>query len=263
MTARLTDDEVAKWAGYLYGAVTGRHEVEAITKSTYLSVEDAYRIQAAGIDLRVANGETIVGAKAGLTSKAKQEQMGVNEPIFGVLTDAMAIVENDSVPLGTRIHPRSEPELVFKTARDLEGDVGPGDVLAATASIHAGIEIIDSRFEKFSFTLTDVIADNTSASGYIVSEQGFAPDEVDLSSTRCRFTGNGQDHSATGAALLGDPALCVALLVQHLSHPGAALPAGSVVLAGGMTDAVPLSAGVRISATYADLGLELIVDPKE
>ena len=252
----LTERQVTTWASYLADAIANQTEVAAISKTLDLSVDDAYRIQAAGIEARLANGETIIGAKTGLTSRAKQLQMGVEEPIFGYLTDSMLLDTEQTVALDTLVHARCEPEIVFRLADDLEGaTVTSHDVLDATASVHAGIEIIDSRYEKFSFTLPDVIADNTSAARFIVGTVGVAPRDVDLTLLGCIFEHNGTIMStATGAALLGDPASCVAMLVRHLSKHRRRLEAGSTILAGALTDAVALEAGDVVTARFGSLG---------
>ena len=152
------------WAEYLLDAADRRAEVVSIAKQVdVLTVDDGYDIQAALLDLRLARGERLVGAKLGLTSVAKQQQMGVDEPAYGWVTDR-SVLTSDAVPLDELIHPRAEPEIVFRLGSDLSGpSLTPGDVLDATAEVLGGIEIIDSRYEAFAFTLPDVIADNTSA----------------------------------------------------------------------------------------------------
>ena len=243
------------WAEYLLDAADQRIEVPAITKQVELSVDDAYAIQAALLDLRLARGEIVVGAKLGLTSVAKQQQMGVDEPVYGWVTDR-SVLPTDEVPLDALIHPRVEPELVFRMAEDLSGpDVTAHDVLDATGTVLGGIEIIDSRYEAFSFTLPDVIADNTSAAMVRLGAGGIAPRDADLTTLGCTFEVDGAAAAtATGAALLGDPAAGVAMLVRHLDGVGRRLEAGWVVLAGAMTDAKSLVAGAIAGANYDYLG---------
>ena len=257
----LSDQEVEHWAAYLADAIDRRSEVAAITKSMDLSLDDAYRIQAAGVAARLAGGEAIIGAKTGLTSKAKQVQMGVSEPIFGVLTNTMMLNSEELLQLDTLVHARCEPEIVFRLAEDLKGpNITAGDVLDATATVHGGIEIIDSRYEKFSFTLPDVIADNTSAARFTIGSTGVAPRDVDLTVLGCVFKHNGNlAATATGAALLGDPAICVAMLANHLATRDQYLSGGSIILAGALSDAVALSPGDFAVASYASLGEVRIV----
>ena len=171
----------AHWAQYLLAAVDKRSDVQAITKQVdELSIDDAYAIQAALLELQLGRGDTLAGAKLGLTSVAKQEQMGVDAPVYGWVP-ASTVLTNGAAPLGELIHPRCEPEIVFILGEDLAGpNVTADDVLDATEKVVGGIEVIDSRYEKFSFTLTDVIADNTSAARVVIGDDGIAPRDADL-----------------------------------------------------------------------------------
>jgi len=248
--------EVDRLASMLTMARVERVETNAITASGELAVDEAYAIQRAVVDQLLSAGDHVIGAKLGLTSRAKQVQMGVDEPIFGVLTSSMRLDSGSTFDLNTMIHPRCEPEIVFMIGDDLSGrDVTGPDVLDATAFVHGGIEVIDSRYRAFSFTLPDVIADNTSAARFVVGARGVLPHEFDLTVMGCTFMHNSQvSGTATGAALLGDPAECVALLVRHLADSGEGLPAGSVVLAGSLTDAIAAAAGDTFTARYGGLG---------
>lgn len=246
------------WAEYLLAAMDERREVMGIAKQVErLDVDDAYLIQAELVALRLARGEQLVGAKLGLTSVAKQQQMGVSEPCYGWVFDT-SVLAGDNVRLDELIHPRAEPEFVFTMAQDLSGpDVTAGDVLDATAKVCGGIEVIDSRYEAFSFTLPDVVADNTSAARVRLGTAGISPraGDRDLATVTCALDVDGVEvASATGAALLNDPAECVAMLVRHLHRTGQGLRAGWVVLAGAATDARPLGAGTQVSARYSRFG---------
>lgn len=246
----------AHWAQYLLAGVDERSEVQAITKQVdELSIDDAYAIQAALLELQLGRGDTLAGAKLGLTSAAKQEQMGVDAPVYGWVP-ASSVLTNGIVPLGELIHPRCEPEIVFILGEDLAGpNVTADDVLDATSKVVGGIEVIDSRFEAFSFTLPDVIADNTSAARVVIGDEGMAPREVDLTTLGCVFEVDGEiTGTATGAALLGDPAACVAMLANHLGKHGQKLEAGWLVMAGAATDARPLADGTVATARYSHLG---------
>lgn len=247
----------ARWAAYLMAGVDERRELQAITKQVdQLSIDDAYAIQAALLELQLDRGDTVAGAKLGLTSAAKQEQMGVDEPVYGWVPAASVLGPEGEVPLGELIHPRCEPEIVFRLGQDLSGPgVEAGDVLDATAEVIGGIEIIDSRYEAFSFTLPDVIADNTSAARVVVGSDGIGPRDADLTTLGCVFEVNGEiTGTATGAALLGDPATCVAMLANHLGKYGQRLEAGWIVMAGAATDAKPLAIGTTATARYSHLG---------
>jgi 2-oxo-3-hexenedioate decarboxylase len=253
--------DIDRWVGYLLDAVDRRAEVAAISSQTVdLSVEAAYDVQDALVAARVAAGDRVVGAKLGVTSKAKQLQMGIDEPAYGWLLGSTQRPAGSGIALDELIHPRCEPEIVFHMANDLEGPgVTARDVLDATASVSGGIEIIDSRYERFKFTLPDVIADNTSAARFIVGSDGVGPADVDLRLVDCAFEIDGTIvASATGEALLGDPAACVALLANHLATRGHKIEAGWVVLAGALTDAFPLIAGTQAVAHYSDVGTVVV-----
>ena len=246
----------SKWAEYLLAGVDERREVMAITQQVEeLGIDDAYAIQAALLELQLGRGDEIVGAKLGLTSVAKQEQMGVSDPVYGWVLRS-AVLPGQEVTLSELIHPRVEPELVFLMAEDLAGPgVTADDVLDATAEVVGGIEVIDSRYQAFSFTLPDVIADNTSAARVAVGTDGIKPREADLTTLGCLFEVDGRiTGTATGAALLDDPAACVAMLANHLGRHGQSLKAGWIVPAGAPTDARPLAVGTTAIARYSHLG---------
>ncbi len=246
----------AEWAAYLQAAVDERREVGGIEKQLdALPLDDAYAIQAALLELKLSRGDSVVGAKLGLTSVAKQEQMGVTDPCYGWVLES-SVLDGPDVVVDELIHPRVEPELVFVLAEDLSGPgVTADDVLDATASVVGGIEVIDSRYEAFSFTLPDVVADNTSAARVAVGTDGVGPREVDLLTLGCVFEVDAQIMgTATGAALLDDPAACVAMLANHLGRHGQKLEAGWIIPAGAPTDARPLAPGTVAQARYSHLG---------
>lgn len=247
----------AHWARYLQAAVDDRREVVGIgAQIGEMTLEDAYLVQDALLAARLFRGDTLAGAKLGLTSKAKQEQMGVREPAYGWVSRSSVLGADAEVAISELIHPRVEPEFVFVMGDDLEGDdCTADDVLDRTELVVGGIEVIDSRYEAFKFTLPDVIADNTSAARVAIGTAGVAPREVDLREVMCTFTVDGEvTGTATGEALLGSPAECVALLVRHLARAGRGLKAGWVVPAGAPLDARPFGVGTVATASYSHFG---------
>jgi 2-oxo-3-hexenedioate decarboxylase len=249
--------DFTSWAGYLQAAADERRAVQGIESQVHeLSIADAYHIQDALIAHRLAHGDSLAGAKLGLTSKAKQQQMGVAEPAYGWVPRSSVLPARADVRIGELIHPRVEPEFVFEIGSDLEGEsCTADDVLDATARVVGGIEVIDSRYEAFKFTLADVIADNTSAARVAIGEAGVSPRLVDLREVECTFTVDGEvTGQATGEALLGSPAECVALLVRHLARSGRGLHAGWLVMAGAPVDARPFGVGTTATATYSHFG---------
>lgn len=250
--------DLAKWAGYLIDAEAAREAVEPITDAEpQLSVEDAYRIQALGVENKVAAGELVVGAKLGLTSKAKQTAMHVDQPVYGVLTSGMVLDFEQPLDCSKLIHPRVEPEIVFVLDDDLVGpDVTGHDVLAVTRYLTCGLEVIDSRYADFRFTHPDVVADNTSASRFVLGPQRRRPCELDdLALVGCTLQiDNRVVATAAGAAVLGHPAAAVALLANWLTEQGGRLERGAIILSGGLTNAVPIAPGVCVSATFGGMG---------
>ncbi len=253
----MTGTDVAKWADYLFGALRRNEAVPAITDiEPALTTADGYAIQDALIERRLASGERLVGAKVGLTSRAKQREMGIDEPVYGWLTDAMALEAGSSLELSTLIHPRAEPEIVFILREALAGPgVGIHDVLAATSAVCCGLEVLDSRFVGFRFLLPDVVADNTSASRFVLGSNAVPPAGIDLSLTGCLLEENGAlVATAAGAAILGHPATAVAKLANFLGQRGRGLEPGWIVLSGGLTAARELTPGSQLAATFARLG---------
>jgi 2-oxo-3-hexenedioate decarboxylase len=216
-----------------------------------LTVAAAYEIQRRLVGLRLDAGERLVGAKLGLTSAAKQYEMSVSEPIYGLLTDGM----RGEPDLARLIHPRAEPEIALILGRELRGPATVEEVLAATRAVAPAIEIIDSRYEGFRFRLADVVADNASAARFVLGEERPLADLPPLPLIGCVLTVGGAVHAtAAGAAVMDDPALAAAWLVERLAERGEGLSPGSIVLTGGLTAAVTLERGVAVRAEFDRLG---------
>ena len=219
-------------------------------------LKKAYQIQDLALQHRLADGETITGVKLGLTSRAKQRQMGVAEPSVAWLTDAMALPAGLPVPRSELIHPRAEPEIAFVMGSRLEGPgVTAAQAMAAVARVGGAIEIIDSRYAGFKFSLADAVADNNSSGRYVTGPVNRDPAGLDLSLEACLLEVNGQIvDTATGAAVLGHPAEALAFAANTIAARGHAIEAGWIVLTGGMTDAVPITPASRVAAHFTSLG---------
>ena len=201
-------------------------------------------------------GAKLVGYKAGLTSHAKMRQMGVDTPVFGYLVDTFSIDDGGVCEAKTLIHPKVEPEIAFVTKTELKGPgCHIGSVLADTDFVIAGIEIIDSRYRDFKFDLKSVVADNTSAARFVVGGQPMAVNGVDLRTIGIVMEKNGRPVSfGAGAAVLGHPAAAVAQLANHLGARGESIPAGSLILSGGITEAVAVEAGDNVTLRVQGMG---------
>lgn len=216
----------------------------------------AYEAQALFVTGLVDAGERVVGAKVGLTSRAKQEAMGVSEPLYGRVTDAMLLGAGAPVPVGELLQPRAEPEIAFLLARPLGGPATVTSVLAATEAVFAAIDVLDSRYQDYRFRLPDVVADNCSSGAFLLGPQARRPNDLeDLRLVGCVLRHRGEIvATAAGAAVMGHPAASVAWFVNRLAAEGEALPAGSLVFSGGLTAPIPLSAGVSVTAEFDGLG---------
>ena len=221
-----------------------------------LDLETAYAVQDETLRRRLDRGERLIGVKLGLTSRAKQRRMNISSPLTAWLTDAMVLPAGDPVPQHRLIHPRAEPEIVFVMRDRLAGPgVTAATALAAVAAVHAGIEIIDSRYRDFAFTLPDVVADNASSGFFVTGPVARAPAEFDLALEACLVEADGQIiDSATGAAVQGHPAEALALAANDLGRRGLAIEPGWIVLTGGMTDAVFVTPGSALAAHFTHLG---------
>ena len=219
--------------------------------------DDAYAVQAAGIDLRIADGETVIGGKLGFTSAAMRRAMGVDSPNYGWLTDAMLLADGIAPP-DAFVHPKVEPEIAFWLAEDLVAPVTVEDVLAATATVAPCLEVVDSRYDGFRFKLDDNIADDSTAAGLVLGE----PVPLDELVERGRpadlrplgvvlSVDDHVVHTAAGAAAHDHPAAAVAWMVNNCDAP---LRAGHVVISGGLTGPPDLLPGSTITAEFAHLG---------
>jgi 2-oxo-3-hexenedioate decarboxylase len=221
-----------------------------------LDLRVAYTIQDEMLCRRVERGEHVVGVKLGLTSRAKQKRMGISSPLVAWLTDAMTLPAGAPLSGGSLIHPRAEPELVFVMKERLSGPgVTAPRAMSAVGRVYGGIEIIDSRYRDFRFTLPDVVADNASAARYLIGSIGLAPEQLDLALEACLVEVDGVIvDSATGAAVQGHPAEALALAANTLAERGLAIEPGWIVLTGGMTDAVPVGPGAAVRVHFSHLG---------
>ncbi len=252
----MTRRAIAAAAELLDTAAQHRLVVDQLTADDPdLDVATAYAIQDALVARRVGRGERVVGAKLGLTSLAKQREMSVHEPIGGWLTDRMALAAGEPLDTGSLVQPRCEPEIAFRLERDLAGAATTAqDVMAATGSLMVAIEVLDSRYRDYQFTLADVVADDASAARYALGAP-MDPAGVDRVGCAVRFLLDGtQVASATGAAVMGDPAAAVAWWVRHLAGSGRGLTAGMVVLSGALTGAHRVGPGTRVRAEVDGLG---------
>lgn len=248
---------VAELADALWRAESDRVPIDPITESwPDLSVREAYAIQTHNADRRVAAGAVVCGHKVGLTSRASQEMLGVSEPNFGALLDDMFVDECDEVRLDSLVQPRVEAEIAFLMATDLAGPgVTTTRALAAIGGVLPAIEVVDSRIVDWRIRLADTVADNASSGRAVLGARITPVAGLDLRLLGVLFHRNGAPiESGAGAAVLGNPARCVAWLANKLGSLGSGLRRGDIVLAGAMHRMVPVRPGDLFQARFAHIG---------
>ena len=247
VTARLEE-----LAGRLLRAIRERTSIAPLTSEhPNLSLEEAYRIQ--DLVVQALGGRS--AAKLGLTSKAKQQQMQVASPLFAWLPPGSLLGPDQPLEVAELIQPRLEPEIAFVLGRDLTGPTTIAHVLATTERVVPALDVLDSRFEGYTFTLADVVADDGSAARYVVGGPGTPVQGIDLRLAGCVFEKNGRVvATAAGAAVLDHPAAAVAWFAGELASRGEKLEAGTTVLAGALTAAVAVEPGDVVRATFDRIG---------
>ena len=248
---------IRQLAEHLENAELSRKPVTRITDAhPDLDWDDAYSIQNEIRRRKEARGIRTAGLKMGLTSQAKMRQMGVSEPVYGFLPATGSYADGAEIDSAAFIHPRVEAEVAVMTHTELAGPgCHIGQVLQAVEFVTAAVEIIDSRYENFRFDLKSVIADNTSAAGFVSGSVMRDADDLDLPTLGVVMEKNGEVvETGAGAAVLGHPATSVAMLANMLAARGGVIPAGTFIMTGGITAAVAVDKGDTINVRFQDLG---------
>ncbi|MFP1644744.1 2-keto-4-pentenoate hydratase [Pontitalea aquivivens] len=245
--------QISAIAERLDRAITTATATHQQPEAAAFDAETGYAIQAMGIARRAARGERVIGVKMGLTSRAKMEQVGVNEVTWGRLTDAMRREEGGALTRAEFIHPRAEPEIAFILKRPLSGEMSLAEAAAAVEALAPAIEIIDSRYENFRFSLGDVVADNSSSAAFFIGP--WAHPETDIANLGIVLSVDGQPREiGSSAAILGHPYRALVAAARMTARAGLTLKAGDIVLAGAATAAVPLAPGMAVMAEVQGLG---------
>lgn len=219
-------------------------------------VNGAYAVQEINTRFWVDQGRRIVGRKAGLTAKAVQAQLGVDQPDFGALFDDMQIVDEGTLDPARCLQPKAEAEIAFVLGKDLPSPMTtPEQVAAAVSTVHAAIEIVDSRISDWKITFADTVADNGSSAFFVLSANGLPLDGLDLEGAPMEMHFNGEVVSTgIGSAALGNPLNAAAWLAQTLAKRGEPLKAGDVLLAGALGPMVTMTPGDHIRALVGGIG---------
>ena len=252
----LSAERIAEIAESLHQALRQRQAIAPLSETDPgIEVDDAYRISRAFMALREAAGERVIGKKIGVTSPAVQEMLGIDQPDFGFLTDAMWC-RDGVVDTKTLIAPRAEAEIGFRLNSDLKGPgVTPADVLAATESVMACFEIVDSRIQDWRIRVCDTIADNASCGLFLLSDNEVPASGLSLKDIHVTVTKNGEFLSeGSGASVQGAPENAVAWLANTLGEYGIPFRAGEIILSGSLVPLAEAVAGDVFRLSMTGLG---------
>jgi 2-keto-4-pentenoate hydratase len=243
-------------AEMLLTAEKNRKPILPLTESDPgITVDEAYRIQLQVIEMKKSSGQVVVGKKIGITSRAMQTMLGVNEPDYGQILDGMVVMEGEQIRAADLIQPRIEGELAFILKEDLKGPgVTLADVIRCSEGVIPALEIIDSRIADWKIKLPDTVADNASSARIVLGGKVTPILGLDLRTVGMVLEKNGEVvATATGAAVFGNPAQAVAWLANKLAGYGITLRKGEVILSGSLTAAMPVSSGDFVRADFGTL----------
>lgn len=239
-------------------ARTARRTIPRISETHSIAgLDQAYAVAEINTKVRLSeSGRRIVGLKVGLTSKAVQQQLGVDQPDFGVLLDDMEYLSGDAIPMARLIQPKVEAEVAFVVGCDLGGKKPSwGEFLNAMAYALPALEIVDSVVQDWKITLVDTVADNASSGLYVLGHQPVLLGALDLGSLCMQMSVNGEVRSeGSGAACLGHPLRAAYWLACTMATRGQPLRTGQAVLSGALGPMVPLVAGDEVTASLGALG---------
>ncbi|WP_019529340.1 2-keto-4-pentenoate hydratase [Dasania marina] len=247
--------DIAVVAEIVDSAANNAQAISQLSENGYpLSLDEAYQVQAQSIARRLERGERLIGIKMGFTSRAKMIQMGVDDLIWGRLTNTMLLEEGAELNLKNYVHPRIEPEIAFRLKRPLSGEVSLLEAMAAVEAVAPAMEIIDSRYENFKFSLQDVVADNSSSSGVVIG--AWQSPDCDLSNLGMAMSFDGEPvQIGSSAAIMGNPYRSLVAAARLAAAAGMVLESGWIVLAGAATAAEALKPSVHVRLEIERLGV--------
>lgn len=251
-------DDVSQWAERFHRATLHHTPADRPTDSMpSVTLDDAYTIQEATIRRRLDGGETIKAIKLGLTQRVEQDQWSIPHPTFGTLTDAMLLTAGDFFSLSSGRAPKVEAEIVVVISRDISHPVSSvKELRSSLGSVHAGIEILDSRYHRGEFHPLDAVADNQSALSGVWSQDGVAIDVIDIVNEFATLTINGEvKGSGSASRILGNPLNALLGAVNEVVRRWGTVPAGLAVFSGNLCEsAVAVSAGDEVTVSFSHLG---------
>ena len=259
----LNEEQIHEAAARLKEAESKRIQIGQISRAyPEMTIDDAYAVQRALVALKTSGNNKIIGHKIGLTSRAMQMSVGIDEPDYGALLEDMLFDEGSDIPHDRFVEPRLEVELAFILAKRLEGpNVTVTDVLAATDYIVPALEIIDARIQRVdpetggTRKVMDTISDNASNAGVVLGGRPVKADAVDLRWVSALLFQNGViEETGVSAGVMNHPAKGVAWLARKYALHGMGLEPGQIILSGSFTRPVFVHPGDTLHADYGPLG---------
>ena len=259
----LNENDIITAADTLYRAEKDRKQMPALTRQfPDMTMNDAYAIQSRWVGKKMEDGESVIGYKIGLTSRAMQMAMNIDQPDYGVLLDSMNVSDGSTLKASDYLDPRMEVELAFILKDRLEGEnVSIIDVLNATDYVMAAMELIAARIQRtdpesgYTRMIYDTISDNAANAGIILGGRPIKPNEMDLRWAGALLYQNSQiEETGLAAGVLGHPANGISWVCKRFAPHGVALQPGQIILAGSFTRPVPVRAGDTFHADYGPLG---------
>jgi 2-oxo-3-hexenedioate decarboxylase len=240
-------------AEILHKAAKKAEAIAQMADENKMSVDDAYEIQQLSIQKRLNEGEHISGFKLGFTSHEKMKQMGVHDMIWGILTNSMNIEEGEQINLESYVHPRVEPEIALLVGKKIDKPLNLLESKKYIDAVAPAMEIIDSRYKNFKFTLEDVIADNCSSTGYVLGKAFPVSTNIENLGTILKINGK-VVQMASSNAVLGNPWRAIPAISRLANQYEMEIPEGSVILVGAITPAVALESGMVVESVFQNLG---------
>lgn len=239
-------------ADTLDSAALNSQTTQQVSLNQTISLDDAYEIQKMSLENRYARGEKLTGYKLGFTSKAKMEQMGVHDIIWGRLTDGMQYESGQALPSEKFIHPRVEPEIAFLIGKRIDRAIALDEATDFLKGVASALEVIDSRYENFKFSLEDVIADNCSSSAYAFGD--WMPPNTEVNHVAIELKINGETkQTGSSSAILDNPLAALVEITRLMHDNGIVLEEGTVILAGAATSAEFIHPGDKIEGHFVGL----------
>lgn len=259
----LTEVEIQQEALRHHEAENKRKQIDPVTLAyPEMTIDDAYKIQSAWMDIKINEGKAVAGHKIGLTSRTMQKVMNITEPDFGVLLDDMVFEEGSEIDVSQFLDPRIEVELAFFLNKKIEKEnASIIDILDATDYIMPALELIAARSYRvhpntgYKRTVKDTISDNAANAGVILGGSPFRPDAVDLRWIGAMMSKNGViEETGISGAVLNHPAKGIAWLHNKYTHYGRTLEPGQIILAGSFTRPIPVVQGDTVSVDFGEFG---------